>query len=70
MHDCIDAYSLGGSAAKWECVQVGVSTNKTHARGPVGLEGLVTYKYRVHGTGQASQAGAGLSGSGAKWERG
>ena len=32
---------------------MGVSTNKTHARGPVGLEGLVIYKYRMYGNGQA-----------------
>eukprot|EP01135_Chromosphaera_perkinsii_P010611 Nk52_evm11s2192 gene=Nk52_evmTU11s2192 len=32
--------------------EIGVSTNKTHARGPVGLEGLVIYKYRLFGTGQ------------------
>ncbi|KAI9599019.1 putative gamma-glutamyl phosphate reductase [Syncephalis fuscata] len=36
--------------------EIGVSTNKTHARGPVGLEGLVIYKYRVYGNGQASAA--------------
>ncbi|KAL0096209.1 glutamate-5-semialdehyde dehydrogenase [Phycomyces blakesleeanus] len=34
--------------------EVGVSTNKTHARGPVGLEGLVIYKYRVHGNGNVA----------------
>ncbi|AEA33265.1 glutamate-5-semialdehyde dehydrogenase [Hippea maritima] len=32
--------------------EIGISTNKLHARGPVGLDELTTYKYKIRGNGQ------------------
>ena len=44
--------------------EVGISTNKTHARGPVGLEGLMIYKWRLIGNGHIVADYSGESGKG------
>ena len=32
--------------------EIGISTQKLHARGPMGLKELTSYKYQIHGNGQ------------------
>ena len=44
-----DGYEFGLGA------EVGISTQKLHSRGPMGLEGLTSYKYIIYGDGQARE---------------
>lgn len=46
--------------------EVGVSTSKTHARGPVGLEGLMIYKYVIKGTGSTGHTTGDYSSAGGR----
>lgn len=43
--------------------EVGISTNKIHARGPVGLEGLMSYQYQLKGDGHIASEYIGAGGS-------
>lgn len=44
-----DGYEFGFGA------EVGISTNRLHARGPMGLRELTTYKYVIYGSGQVRE---------------